>query len=298
MTDKTGIAVVIASVGRPVELGRWVDHVARQTLKPMEILWCVASTADLPPDARDIPEIGLRIIVAPRGSCAQRNAGLNALRSDAEIVAFFDDDYVPARDCMAGMAAAFAAMPEVVGLSGRLLADGINSPGISIETANTLIADHEQAEAPSRPFALRPADGLYGCNMAFRRAAIGQHRFDERLPLYGWQEDWDFAARVAAGRLMGMTDAFAGVHQGTKGGRTSGRRLGYSQIANPVYLYRKGSMDLRKALTLMSRNFLANHAKIMQPEPWVDRRGRAIGNWIAIRDVCLARVRPEHAVKL
>jgi len=298
MTNSNKIAIIIASVGRPVELGRWIDHIARQTLKPLEMIWCVTATTDVPPGAMDRQDATLRIILAPKGSCAQRNAGIDAVGADAGIIAFFDDDYVPTSDCLAGMAAAFEAMPDVVGLSGHLIADGINSPGIELDAARAMIDTYEQTASGACVTTLRRAEGLYGCNMAYRRTAVGAHRFDERLPLYGWQEDWDFASRVAGGRAIGMTPAFAGVHQGVKGGRTSGRKFGYSQIINPVYLTSKGSMSLRKAATLMSKNFVANHVKLFNPEPWVDRRGRVAGNWLAIRDLVFGRIQPEHAAVL
>ena len=67
-------------------------------------------------------------------------------------------------------------------------------------------------------------EGLYGCNMVFRAEAIGQERFDEQLPLYAWQEDIDFTARVGRARRMVKTDAFQGVHQGVKGARLPGTR--------------------------------------------------------------------------
>ena len=71
-------------------------------------------------------------------------------------------------------------------------------------------------------------------------------RFDEGLPLYGWQEDIDFAARVARqGGALARTDAFAGVHCGVKTARSRGLPIGYSQVANPLYLVRKGTMRPR-----------------------------------------------------
>jgi hypothetical protein len=134
--------------------------------------------------------------------------------------------------------------------------------------------------------------------MAFRAGDIGAERFDERLPLYGWQEDVDFAMRVARGRAIGRTDGFHGVHQGIKRGRTSGRRFGYSQIVNPAYLYRKGSMSRKKMLNLAVRNFIANHVRALRPEPWVDRRGRIVGNWLALLDLARGRVEPERVLAL
>ena len=125
-------------------------------------------------------------------------------------------------------------------------------------------------------------------------AAIGTTRFDERLKLYAWQEDIDFAARLGRRGRIVKTFAFAGVHQGVKIGRTPGMRLGYSQIINPSYLVQKGTMRKGFAARLMLRNFLANHVKSMKPEPWVDRLGRAKGNWIGIFDLVRGRITPER----
>ena len=77
----------------------------------------------------------------------------------------------------------------------------------------------------------------YGCNMAFRCADVADLRFDEGLAHYGWLEDRDFAARV--GRAGGAAAAALGVHLGVGAWGDVGRRLGYAQIANPLYLLRR-----------------------------------------------------------
>lgn len=297
---REGIVVIIASARRPVELGRWVDHIARQSLKPQEMIWSVTSNDDLPPAYRsEQSPPGLTIVHSPVGLTSQRNRALAAMITDPLVIAFFDDDYVPTATCLADVIRSFAVIPDVIGLTGKLLADGINSAGIDYEHAVALVEAHErQQPSDSRPPGLEPWDGLYGCNMAFRADAIEGERFDENLPLYAWQEDVDFAVRVACGRKMGRTDGFAGVHQGIKSGRGVGKRLGYSQIVNPIYLYRKGSMKWRKALLIAAKNMIANHVRSMRPEPWVDRRGRAAGNWLGLRDVLAGRVDPMRILEL
>ena len=42
------IVVIIASAGRPDELGRWIDHIARQTYKPTELIWAITKDGDRP----------------------------------------------------------------------------------------------------------------------------------------------------------------------------------------------------------------------------------------------------------
>jgi hypothetical protein len=189
-------------------------------------------------------------------------------------------------------------MPLVNGMTGHLIADGILGPGISDAEATALVEEYDALpfDEPARVLKDGLA-GLYGCNMAYRLSAIGAQRFDERLPLYGWQEDVDFAARVPGGRIK--TDAFAGVHRGIKSGReTSGARLGYSQIVNPWYLTLKGTLGWRTALRLALRNMAANHLKAMRPEPWINRIDRARGNWIGLADILRGRADPGRILDL
>jgi hypothetical protein len=122
--------------------------------------------------------------------------------------------------------------------------------------------------------------------------------FDEKLPLYGWQEDTDFSRRLARYGTIARSERLLGVHLGTKGGRTSGVRLGYSQVANPIYLVRKGSVSMGYAAKLICKNLLANHSRLLAPEPWIDRPGRCKGHWIAILDLVRGRDDPRRILML
>ena len=43
----------------------------------------------------------------------------------------------------------------------------------------------------------------------------------------------------------------------------------------------------------MAGNVLANHLKLVRPEPHIDRAGRARGNWIALGHILSGRLEPE-----
>lgn len=287
------LALVVASSGRPDCLAAFAARLPQQTRAPDRVIFSVAAAADLP----DMPLPGIEIVQGPPGLAAQRNRALDRVLGDVDLVAFFDDDFVPSCHALEGVQRVFLACPEVVGATGRVLADGVSTAGIPLAEAERLV----DAADDAGPGDLRPRanlDGLYGCNMAFRAAAIGATRFDERLPLYGWQEDVDFAARLLPrGRLV-LTHAFGGVHCGVKTGRTPGLRLGYSQVANPVYLARKGSMRPFRSARLIAGNMIANHLRALAPEPWIDRRGRLRGNWIALRHALSGQLDPEHVLRL
>ena len=289
MTSDTRVAVVVASTGRPHELQDLLQALSGQTVQQSRIVLSVSDDEDLPDN---VPE-DVAVVFGDKGAAAQRNRGLNLILDQADLVVFVDDDYLPTQGMIEGVIAVFATFKDVVGCNGRLLADGINGPGIGYDEAQKLVNEHQKAGADD--INIRDVlDGLYGCNMAFRAAAIGKVRFDENLPFYSWQEDIDFAAQLLGrGRLI-RSDGFAGVHRGVKRGRGSGVRFGYSQVVNPIYLARKKTMRWSYALKIIRNNVLANLLKMFFPEPWVDRRGRVIGNMMGLRDVVLRKDDPRN----
>jgi len=287
------IAVIIATTGRSELLRQTVARLARQTRKADRVIVCAVSESDVAGLAEAAP-FPLEIILADRGLPKQRNAGLRHLAGGADIVTFFDDDFVAANDYLEVLERQFATRPNVVGATAVLLADGIKSCGIGFDDAVAIIEQHR----PSGIINERRLPALYGCNLCIRLSAAEGIWFDETLPLYGWQEDVDFSYQLGAKGLLIYTNQLTGVHLGTKGGRTSGKRLGYSQIANPIYLLRKKTIPPRLAWRLMVRNLLANVARSVWPEPYVDRFGRLNGNVEALVDLALGRVHPERILKL
>ena len=85
---------------------------------------------------------------------------------------------------------------------------------------------------------------------------------------------------------------------GTKSGRSSGIPIGYSQIANPLFLMNKGTLSLSFTTMQVFRNVAANVRNWAFPEPWVDRRGRLRGNLLAFRDLLLGRMHPNNILNL
>lgn len=286
------IAVVVASIRRSEEIGQLLTHLASQSLAPCAVILSVELPADLPPNLPANAEI----VMGPKGLTGQRNRGLERALPICDVVIFFDDDFVPADDALAGVAKVFLEHHDIVGATGLVLRDGIKKGGMTYADAVAALSEYERAAVA--PPEIVTSVALYGCNMAFRSLAIGNLRFDEALPLYGWQEDVDFTGQIMKiGRTV-KTTAFAGVHRGVNKGRTRGIALGYSQMVNPVYLVCKGTMRPGKALCLMAKNFLANHTRLIHPEPFIDRAGRCTGNWLAIFDLLRLRCDPQRVLAL
>ncbi|HEY1611881.1 MAG TPA: glycosyltransferase family 2 protein [Paraburkholderia sp.] len=288
------VAVAIATKGRPAATEWVVRLLARQTVRPDQVILSGSCEADIGPYDAD----GLRVdeLIGSAGSSVQRNRALDALAPDIDLVIFFDDDFAPERHWIEQCARVFAADPALAGLSGRTLRDGATGQSIPWDEAVALV-DGAQDAALQRP-PLEPCTSLYGCNMACRVQSIADLRFDERLVLYGWLEDKDFSRRLARHGRLARCDYLLGVHLGMRGGRVSGRKFGYSQVVNAVYLHRKGVMSRKEALSNVVRALGMNCVKSVRPEAHLDRRGRLIGNVIGIAEMCAGSVNPERAARL
>lgn len=285
------IAVAIATTGRPSIVDQTAPRWAGQTRPYDRLVFSLVDEADLGPIARALP--GAEVLTGPKGLTKQRNCILDQLGSDCDLVVFCDDDYVPSRFFLERTESAFDANPALAILTGGVVADGINTQGISFEDAVALVEDWD-ADPERTDLAIFPITHAYGCNMMVRVSAKPDLRFDERLPLYGWLEDLDYSRRMAPYGDILRAHFIIGVHMGFKGGRQSGVKLGYSQVANPMYFVKKGTMPKQEAMKNIIRNIAANAVKSLNPEPWVDRIGRLRGNLLALTDAIRGRQSPER----
>lgn len=285
------IAVGIATVGRPAAVARTVAELQFQTRAPDAVFVCA-------PEARHVEGLdrrasNVRILFSAQGSSHQRNAILRDLEG-FDVVLFMDDDFVLCPTYIETAERLFLEHPDIVVATGNVVVDGICGPGLDFDTAR----DIASAPPPDHADAVRVDDVYngYGCNMAVRLEPVVRNaiQFDEQLPLYAWLEDVDFSRQLARHGRIVRVSTMRGVHLGIKVGRSPGMRLGYSQIANPLYLIGKGTFSWRRALTLMTRNLAANLVRSLHPEPFIDRRGRVRGNARALFDLAAGRLRPSR----
>jgi GT2 family glycosyltransferase len=290
------VAVIIPTTrGRKDLLPRLLEHLENQTSPPGEVIVSAPDESHVAPYAPQ--NYALRYLYGRQGLCAQRNRALDDAEKTYDVLTFFDDDFFPADNYVRGVVEAFEAHSDWVVLSGKVVADGATSEGYSLEEGLRLLREAE-ARAAGTSLVVNDHRGAYGCNMSIRAAAIDSLRFDERLPLYGWQEDIDFSSQVGRRGRVVSTNTLLGVHLGQKTGKVSGVRFGYSQVANPVYLIRKKTMGRLFGWRLILRNVAANILRSVKPEPYIDRRGRLRGNMLAIRHCLSGRIEPEHILDI
>jgi glycosyltransferase involved in cell wall biosynthesis len=282
-------AVIIPSVGRAAILDDVVRSLSTQTVQPDRVLVVVSADEDVP-NQRDWP--GVEVIYSERGASRQRNAGIDALDDNVDLVTFLDDDIELHPEYIARSQEFSVARPDVVLFSGHLLADGAVSGQISRQEARVMLA------AWSPQLGVRDWPRAYGCNMTARGAVAKVVRFDERLPLYSLFEDRDFSVRATRYGKITHTLGAGAVHLATKTGRVSERRLGFSQTVNSHYLWRKRTLTTREFVALWTRILLANLGGWIGRDRNADRKGRFLGNLMGVREVLFRGGRPEAVQNL
>jgi GT2 family glycosyltransferase len=288
------IAIGIATRGRAAILGEVLAELARQTRAPDRIIICHVGPEDVTGLAARFPAV--EFLASAAGLPKQRNAILDAA-ADCDVVLFLDDDFLPQPGYLAVTEQVFARQADCVVTTGTVIADGAKGPGIGVEEGRAILAADVP---PADAMATTPHFNGYGCNMAVRMVPLRAHalRFDEQLPLYAWYEDIDLTRRLGVhGTILRLAGA-RGVHLGTKSGRVTQTRLGYSQVANAIYLARKGSYPWSHALPSAARHIAMNAARSLAPEPHVDRKGRLKGNLIALADLVRGRMHPMRIMQL
>ena len=288
------VAVGIATRGRPRLVREVLLDLARQRRKPDRTVVAYVGPEDI-----DEPVRGVEYLISEPGLTTQRNAILDAL-GDCDVVVFFDDDFFCVPEYLAVTERIFEQEPDCVVTTGRVVADGANGAGYTMSQAHAVLRRFLVQESAASLMRTEKAFNGYGCNMGLRLAPMREHgiRFDERLPLYGWYEDLDATRALGRhGSILKLNGA-RGVHRGVKAGRLPGVRLGYSQVANSVYLARKGTYPWSHALPSLLRHTAKNLVMSAMPEPWVDRWGRFRGNLLALSDWLRGRLDPRRILDL
>lgn len=200
------ITVLIPTYRRPQDLKRCLEALIQQTRSADQVVvvvrdidtetWDLLKKSDFAP----LP-LHTETVTVP-GQVAALNAGLDVAQGD--IVSITDDDAAPHVDWLSRIEAHFLADEHVGGVGGRdwmylgaTLQDGSTLPGASqvvgrVQWCGRVTGNHHIGDGSPRE-----VDVLKGANMSFRRSALVNLGFDQRLQGTGAQVHNDLAFSLA-----------------------------------------------------------------------------------------------------
>jgi GT2 family glycosyltransferase len=255
VTARPSLTVVIATLGRPEPLDRALQSLAASERRPDEVLVVDGDehrTAEGTATGHGGP-LEVRYVTSARGSCHQRNVGIDLARGD--VVLFMDDDARVRPDALGHLLSAYAD-GDVVGATGRVVEPSSNRVGGKTSRARILLRGRggdgtfTAAGYPRRLLdegVSTDVQFMQGCFMSARTAHAREVRFDERLTGYGLAEDEDFSFRLShRGRIRYLGDAV--VDHDNAGFRGGDRRaLSHRVVRNRSYLFEKNFPQTRGA---------------------------------------------------
>lgn len=190
------VSVVICSCNRAALLSKCLEAVARLDPAPNQVIVVDNSAGDKETE-RAARQFSARYVLEPiPGLSRARNRGL--AECETEIVAFLDDDAVPAPGWLGSLLAPFADGNVAAG-TGRVVPPGRDPRQQAFESPRKISSQDDQW------FERATFGGMgIGCNMALRRSAcIGWTVFDERLgrgaPFHIGEETYAFAGLLSRG---------------------------------------------------------------------------------------------------
>jgi len=198
------ITVIVPTYRRPKDLVRCLEALKQQTRPADQVLAIVRDTdsetwtflATFNPDLLPLNTVTVKV----PGVVAAMNAGLDSAKG--EIIAFTDDDAAPHSDWLARIENHFLSDEQIGGVGGRdwvyhgtQLEDGECEVVGQVNWFGRMIGNHHFGVG-----APREVDLLKGVNMSFRRTAIKELRFDQRMQGTGAQVNFEIAFSLALKR--------------------------------------------------------------------------------------------------
>lgn len=271
------LSLVVCTYRRPAAIGRLLAALDHQERVPDEVLIIDASsdtdTATVVAEHVARGAGHLRHIVVDtneRGLTRQRNRGI--AEAGGAIVAFLDDDTIPAPDYFAEIERCFTRHPDAAGVGGAIDGaiwrtappgsparrrwyrfDGWERPDDfrwRLRRAVRLAPDATPGRLPpsghARPVSFLPPTGkdypvefMMGGASAWRRQVFDRHTFSPFFEGYGLYEDLDFCIDVAREEPLYLCTSAMLRHDHDPDARPASYRYGRMVVENGWYVWRR-----------------------------------------------------------
>lgn len=210
--SKMKTSVIVCTRNRLPELLQFTHSLAQQSEPPDEYL--IVDSSDTPinqskgfTETMHASALPLTYIRTTPGLTHQRNVGIK--HCQGEIIYFFDDDIILAKDYLQIINQTMRNDPDCMGAMGDIA--NTNKPtfigrfefalrGIFLLQRSFGDGKFRSSGLPRHPYGTHEAidtEVLGGCLMAYRKVVFDEFSFDDSMTGYSYMEDVDFSRRVS-----------------------------------------------------------------------------------------------------
>jgi GT2 family glycosyltransferase len=247
------IAFVIPTKDRRPELRQLLVSFAIQSRRPDQILIVDSGWPGCRGIDREFASLPVKILpFSPPSAAGQRNAGIDAVAPDADLVGFLDDDVVLDGRALAMMMEFWESAADEIGGASFNLVNGPPQPsmawlkylplsqrlgfyrkksGMILPSGFQTIVQYLSQDECVQWF---PASAS-----VWRRSLLSEFRFDEWFEGYSYLEDLDFCYRIGKDHKLMIVAKAEYRHFPSSSGRLSSYFFGVREVKNRLYFVRK-----------------------------------------------------------
>ncbi len=270
---ENSLAFVVATKDRPGDLGRLLESLAGQTLRPGEIIIVDSGTERLSLEhlGRFTPGF-IRYVDSDEASATkQRNLGLGLAGPEIRMIGFLDDDVILEPTSVERMMEFWRLCPgDVGGASFNLL----NHPDLFAAELKSLPLAESLGLYSGTPGRVLPSgfqtmlgpmertsfvEWLPSTACVWRNEVFSEFVFDEWFTGYSYLEDLDFSYRVARKYRLAVVADAGFYHFPGASGRGSGFQFGAREVRNRLHFVAKHrELSTLKCLLALKVRFAIN----------------------------------------
>lgn len=298
------LAFVVATRDRPSELRRMLGSLAGQSCPPSQVVIVDASREPVERVARSFSALSVVYLRhLPPSATRQRNAGVDAVDHDVELIGFLDDDAVLEPEAMEAMLRFWEDAPEDVGGAAF---NWVNCPARAVSWLKSsrlaswlgLYSRKRGVVVPSgwQTLVGRVSETLFvqwlpsGASV-WRRAVLDEFRFDEWFDGYSYLEDVDFSYSVGKRYQLAVVADAGFSHYPSRAGRLDAYRFGKLEVRNRLYLVRKHGLSVPRCYLGLIARMLLSVGRVLTCHRPGESFKRVCGN---VAGICRGLPRDRH----
>jgi GT2 family glycosyltransferase len=247
------IAFVIPTKDRRAELRRLLESFAIQSRRPDQILIVDSGRPGCRSIDQEFPSLPIKILpFSPPSAAGQRNAGIDAVDPDFDLVGFLDDDVVLDGRALATMMEFWESAADEIGGAAFNLVNGPPQPYLAwlkYLPMSQRLGFYRKKSGMILPSGFQTivqyllqdeyVQWFSASASVWRRSLLTEFRFDEWFEGYSYLEDLDYCYRVGKDYKLMIVAKAKYRHLPSPSGRLSSYFFGVREVKNRLYFVRK-----------------------------------------------------------